>query len=353
MWAATPTRALAWPARRATRDSSFRRRRAWVRAGQTRGDETRDASADASSSILRPRTKGKHLDRPWHLTYLRNSGHATKGTTAQRAALRELWPLYGVDIQTHGGAAGAAPPTLNLAGPDGVFGSRPADAPVALEIGFGLGDSLVEMARAHPDRNFLGCEVHKPGIGAALLKIHDEGLDNVRLVRMDALWLLRDFIPPKSLSDVCVYFPDPWSDQQSHRRIVNPFLLALCESKMTTWAPVAVGESRRRPRIHVSTDDASYAAHAEAVLDAAAATGRWRKVRVVVDDADYGTEVMLGRSRSTKYEERGVARGSAIVDLCFAFAGDENGDGDENRNENGDGDGDGDGRASIGADGGR
>ena len=319
MWAATPTRALAWPARRATRDSSFRRRRAWVRAGQTRGDETRDASADASSSILRPRTKGKHLDRPWHLTYLRNSGHATKGTTAQRAALRELWPLYGVDIQTHGGAAGAAPPTLNLAGPDGVFGSRPADAPVALEIGFGLGDSLVEMARAHPDRNFLGCEVHKPGIGAALLKIHDEGLDNVRLVRMDALWLLRDFIPPKSLSDVCVYFPDPWSDQQSHRRIVNPFLLALCESKMTTWAPVAVGESRRRPRIHVSTDDASHAAHAEAVLDAAAATGRWRKERVVVDDADYGTEVMLGRSRSTKYEERGVARGSAIVDLCFAF----------------------------------
>ena len=158
---------------------------------------------------------------------------------------------------------------------------------------------------------------------------------------------------PKSLSDVCVYFPDPWSDQQSHRRIVNPFLLALCESKMTTWAPVAVGESRRRPRIHVSTDDASYAAHAEAVLDAAAATGRWRKERVVVDDADYGTEVMLGRSRSTKYEERGVARGSAIVDLCFAFAGDENGDGDENRNENGDGDGDGDGRASIGADGGR
>ena len=129
MWAATPTRALAWPARRATRDSSFRRRRAWVRAGQTRGDETRDASADASSSILRPRTKGKHLDRPWHLTYLRNSGHATKGTTAQRAALRELWPLYGVDIQTHGGAAGAAPPTLNLAGPDGVFGRVPPTPP--------------------------------------------------------------------------------------------------------------------------------------------------------------------------------------------------------------------------------
>ena len=118
MWAATPTRALAWPTRRATRVSSFRRRRAWVRAGETCGDETRDASADASSSILRPRTKGKHLNRPWHLTYLRNSGHATKGTTAQRAALRELWPLYGVDIQTHGGAAGAAPPTLNLAGPD-------------------------------------------------------------------------------------------------------------------------------------------------------------------------------------------------------------------------------------------
>lgn len=102
------------------------------------------------ASLLKPRTKGKHLDRPWHLTYLRKQGSVTP---AQKNAIRNLWPRYGVEITTHSGAAGVPPPRLDLRG--AVFPHRP-DAPLVLEIGFGLGHSLLEMAAAHPERNFIG-----------------------------------------------------------------------------------------------------------------------------------------------------------------------------------------------------
>ena len=104
----------------------------------------------------------------------------------------------------------------------------------------------MEMATKFPRERFLGAEVHKPGIGAALRKLRSFGIENVRVVRMDALWLLRDFVPDDSLADVCVYFPDPWSDQQSHRRIVNPFLLRLCERKMRRGAVGGGGTIRAK-----------------------------------------------------------------------------------------------------------
>ena len=161
----------------------------------------------------------------------RNSGHV-QGYYAQRVALREP-AVVGVDIQVAAGRR-ARRPTLNLAGPDGVFGVLP---PSRSEIGFKLGD-FVEMARAHPDRNFLGCEVHKPGIGAALLKIH-EGLTQHRSGPvMHALWLLRDFIPRKSLRRACACTFRIRGAISNHRRIVNlvpPRPLRV--EVMTTWAP--------------------------------------------------------------------------------------------------------------------
>lgn len=266
------------------------------------------------------------MDRPWNLTYLRNQGTITR---AQKRALRELWPLYGVDVDT----AGYPPRRLDVV--NEVFPHRP-NKPLVLEIGFGLGTSLLEMAAAHPERNFIGVEVHKPGIGAALIKLeaarvaaeerkhsvqkenqHGKGgvvdelwVDNVRLVRMDALWLLRDFIPYESLSDACVYFPDPWSDGQEHRRLVNPFLLALL-------APCMVTEGQgRTPRLHLSTDDASYAAHMSRVMADAVDAGAW-----AAEENMSAPEVMLGRSGSTKYEERGRAQGSSIHNFCYRYIG--------------------------------
>ena len=294
-----------------------------------------DAGDVASQAILKPRARGKHLDRPWHLTYLRNQGH---GTPAQKAALRDLWSTYGVDVQTYAKHAGdgvgsvsremgadaagvvskpraRAPPALDLAA---LFPELPADARTCLEIGFGLGDSLVEMAVAFPEARILGAEVHRPGIGAALLKLHAGGIRNARVVKMDALWLLRDFVPDDSLADVCVYFPDPWSDQQTHRRIVNPFLLKLCERKMRKSAgEVSGARARRNARLHVSTDDAAYAEHVRRLFGEAVASGAWRAVPVDPADESYGADVMLGRSRTTKYELKGTREGRSAFDACL------------------------------------
>jgi tRNA (guanine-N7-)-methyltransferase len=205
---------------------------------------------------------------------------------------------------------------------------------VALEIGFGLGDSLVEMASTCPGKRFLGAEVHRPGVGAALIKIHSANIRNAKVVKMDALWLLRDFIPDGSLFDVCVYFPDPWSDTSAHRRIVNPFLLKLCERKMMRGAfsfrdGVETGESldgdditerkkkqTRRARLHVCTDDASYAEHVRRVFASAEASGTWRAVPVDPADESYGVDVMPGRSRTTKYELKGTKEGRSTFDAC-------------------------------------
>ena len=267
----------------------------WVAAAQAK---TQEDPALPEAKLLKVRDKGKHLDRPWDLTYLRNRGKVTR---AQKEAWRTLWPQYGIDVQTHAGG-GEPPPRIDFRT---VFPDRP-EAPLALEVGFGLGHSLMEMAAANPDKNFVGVEVHKPGIGAALQKIQarredlgDEWIDNVRVVRMDALWLIRDFLPRESLSDVCVYFPDPWSDAQAHRRIVNPFLLALIEPCMV----------RHGGRLHLSTDDDAYATHVAKVM--AEAESNWT----------VANEALLGRSGSTKYETRGRALGSEIRNFCYRYVG--------------------------------
>ena len=133
-------------------------------------DDDDDAPSSSSSALLRTRVRGKHLDRPWHLTYLRKRGVIT---AAQKRALRgDPWRLYGFEIVTHSGGAGP-PPRLDLfrdvfpdATPrrdgDALITAKPP--PVVLEIGFGLGDSLTRMCERHPERCFLGAEVHKPGV---------------------------------------------------------------------------------------------------------------------------------------------------------------------------------------------
>jgi tRNA (guanine-N7-)-methyltransferase len=218
-------------------------------------------------------------------------------------------------------ATPSAPPALDF---DSLFPNLPAGTFVALEIGFGLGDSLVEMATRDPRGKFLGAEVHRPGIGAALLKLKEKNIENVRLVRMDALWLLRDFVPDGSLSDVCVYFPDPWSDHQAHRRIVSPFLLKLCARKMKRRV-VSRGANedhrgdppkRRNARLHVSTDDAAYATHVRHVFADAVDSGIWRAVDVDRREESYGRDVMLGRTRATKYESKGEMEGRLVFEAC-------------------------------------
>ncbi len=155
-------------------------------------------------------------------------------TRAQRRAIDELLPRWGIAY---------APAPLDL---DRIFGRN---APRVLEIGFGNGDTLIELAAASPGTDFLGVEVHPPGVGHCLLAIQSRGLTNVRLIAHDAVEVLEMQLSPASLEEVLLYFPDPWPKKRHHkRRIVQPSFAALVASRLksggwfriaTDWKPYA------------------------------------------------------------------------------------------------------------------
>ena len=125
-------------------------------------------------------------------SFVRRQGRLTKG---QQHALDNYWPVMGVEF---------AEQPLDFAA---LFGNN---GPVTLEIGFGMGASLVEMAKTRPEQNFLGIEVHSPGVGACLSSAHEEGVGNLRVMCHDAVEVLHKMIPDNSLNMVQLFFPDPW-----------------------------------------------------------------------------------------------------------------------------------------------
>jgi len=206
---------------------------------------------------------------------------AGRTTTAQQRALAELWPIYGIAYE---------PAPLDFGA---IFGRR---APVVFEIGFGNGDTLVEQAIAHPDNDYLGAEVHRPGIGHCLLRIESADVRNLRLIEHDALDVLRHQVPERSLARINLYFPDPWPKKRHHkRRIVQPPFLDLAASRL-----VAGGE------LMIATDWAGYAEHIDEVI---AASNRFR----VTERSEHGGDAPLDRP-TTKFEKRGLGRGHRIWD---------------------------------------
>src|SRR6201988_997262 len=136
-------------------------------------------------------------------------------TAAQQRALETLWPQYGLDYRDE---------PLALAT---LFGR---DAPCTLEIGFGNGANLVAIARSHPERDYLGVEVHRPGVGRLLLTLEQEGLSNVRVVCHDAVEVLERQIAAGSITEILILFPDPWPKKRHHkRRLIQPSFVALAE----------------------------------------------------------------------------------------------------------------------------
>lgn len=165
-------------------------------------------------------------------------------TAAQKRALTELWPRFGI-------AAGNA--LIDLAA------AFDRTAPVILEIGFGNGENLVAMAAAAPDRNFLGIEVHEPGVGHCLLEIERLGLTNVRVMRDDAVEVIRNRIADAALARINLFFPDPWHKKRHHkRRIVQPAFVDLLARKLLPGG-----------LFHVATDWPNYAEHIDSVMKAA------------------------------------------------------------------------------------
>lgn len=169
-------------------------------------------------------------------------------TPAQQRAFDQHWSRYGLDV---GGAA------RDFAE---VFGRR---APLVLEIGFGNGEQLLHSALAEPTHDFIGVEVHRPGVGRLMNGLADAGADNVRLYNHDAVEVLQQEIAAGALTEVRIYFPDPWHKKRHNkRRLIQPDFLALLASRV-----VAGG------RLHLATDWADYAEHMQDVL---AAAPTWR-----------------------------------------------------------------------------
>ena len=212
--------------------------------------------------------------------------------------IRTFHPRRGRMSARHSDAHAALWPSLGLTVLDGdrtpldldeLFGDR---APKVLEIGFGMGDTLAATAAAEPGRDFLGIEVHTPGIGNLLALIQDQNLPNVRVARGDAMHLVHR-LAPGSLDAVHIYFPDPWPKARHHkRRLVQP-------------ANVALLRDRLRPGgvLHCATDWPDYAEAMAATLD-----------------ADPGLELLdhdrAGRPE-TKFERRGAGAGRPITDLRY------------------------------------
>jgi tRNA (guanine-N7-)-methyltransferase len=163
-------------------------------------------------------------------------------TAGQKRALEELWPLYGIDSPEQ-------PIALQT-----VFDNT---APITLEIGFGNGESLVHMAAITPAANFIGIEVHPPGVGHCLLAIEAQQLTNVRVLREDAVALLQNGFSDSSLDRVNLFFPDPWHKKRHHkRRIVQAAFVELLAKKIK-----AAGI------FHVATDWPGYAEHIREVME--------------------------------------------------------------------------------------
>jgi tRNA (guanine-N7-)-methyltransferase len=206
-------------------------------------------------------------------SFVRREGRMT---AAQKRALAELYPRFGL-------TPGEAPIDFFAA-----FGRT---APVVLEIGFGNGDALARLAAAHPETDYLGIEVHRPGVGRLLARLAAEGLTNVRVVCADAKEVLARNIPDASLTAVYVLFPDPWPKKRHHkRRLVQPEFVQLLRRKLV---PGGV--------LHLATDWPAYAGHMRAVLGAA---------------EGFAPAATAARP-DTKYEARGRRLGHPVTDLAY------------------------------------
>lgn len=208
-------------------------------------------------------------------------------TRSQQRALAELLPRYGLD-------------SGKVIDPARIFGRN---APLTLEIGFGNGDSLATMAAQDPAADFIGIEVHRPGVGHLLLQLDQRELTNVRVICSDAVEVIRHCLPDRTLERVLLFFPDPWPKKRHHkRRIVQPAFIELLARKLK---PGGI--------LHMATDWEHYAEH---MLELLSETALFRNT------AGSGNYAARPDYRPvTKFEQRGQRLGHAVRDLVFERVG--------------------------------
>ena len=205
-------------------------------------------------------------------------------TAAQQRALDEFWPRYGVDF---------TPSPMDL---DALFGRK---ARHVVEIGFGNGDHLVELAAAHPEADFIGMEVHPPGVGHLLLKAQAANLANLRVFNHDAMEVLAQGMAPESLDCLLVLFPDPWHKARHHkRRLVNAGFASLAASRL-----------RPGGTLQLATDWTPYA---EWMLEVLNGHPEFRNL-----SPDNGWVPRDVARNPTRFERRGERLGHAVHDLLY------------------------------------
>lgn len=204
-------------------------------------------------------------------------------TAAQRKALDNLWPKYGIRHDHH-----ELDFTL-------IFGR---EAPRYLEIGFGMGDSLAEMAKAHPENDYLGIEVHRPGVGNLLKNLQCQEINNVRVMCTDAVDALKNNIPDHSLDGINIFFPDPWHKKKHNkRRIIQAGFIALVGKKL-----------KPNGLLHIATDWEDYAHHILSVM----------KTSLIFKTTSSSGAFSDRKDRPvTKFEKRGLSLDHKVWDLIF------------------------------------
>jgi len=210
---------------------------------------------------------------------------AGRMTTGQARALEDLWPRFGVEY---------TPAPLDL---DALFARN---APRTLEIGFGNGEHLASLAAAHPERDYLGIEVHRPGVGHLLMLAGERGLGNVRASQHDAVEVLLHQIPPGSLDEVLVLFPDPWHKKRHNkRRLIQPPFVELLAPRL-----------RKGGVLRLATDWEEYALQMLEVLRGADT--------LFANESPSGDWMPRHDERvPTRFERRGARLGHGVWDLAF------------------------------------
>jgi len=206
-------------------------------------------------------------------------------TDAQQRALDETWPKYGVEFD--------GTRVLDL---DVLFGRR---APRVVEIGFGNGENLAALATAHPDRDYLGIEVHRAGVGRLMLAAQAAQLTNVRIACHDAVEVIEQQLPRESLDEILILFPDPWHKKRHHkRRLIQPPFVELAVSRLKSGGV-----------LRLATDWEPYAIQMLEVLSATPALENL--------SAENGYIEKTSERITTRFEKRGQRLGHGVWDLAF------------------------------------
>lgn len=230
-------------------------------------------------SLEQAKAEGKYIRTV--KSFVKREGRLTKG---QQSALNDYWPTMGLEHEA------------GLIDSAQLFGN---DNPVVLEIGFGMGASLVEMAKNAQDKNYVGIEVHLPGVGACLSSAAEAEVKNLRVYEHDAIEILRDCIADESLDTVQLFFPDPWHKKKHHkRRIVQQEFVQKLRSKLKIGGV-----------FHMATDWENYAEHMVEVMNDSPGFSNIARSGDFVERPDHRP--------LTKFEQRGHRLGHGVWDIMY------------------------------------